>query len=269
MQTKSNEESNSGEDEPRISEIYARWTLNCIVDIAHAVAIDFTTRPRQYKNIPDATSSLIEALWYRYGTDPAFPDREKRVLICEPLIGPSDGTGGSKTSQFHTIADSLRARAWDFSNRQVQTGEDNLRTAFLDDVIPFQSYLETHRDNAVVRNAASQLGNVFNTSVKILTDKSIAGVFGRPPPEVANWPLGASFDENGARVIEEISMALETEAGPISQSQFIVIQRIAYYGSKTISGVLAADLNPKSLDQIGPLISAAYSWKTALDALGS
>jgi hypothetical protein len=265
---KKNDVSVYDDNHPEIAHLYARWTLDNVIEFAHAVAIDFTKRPRQYKSVTASVATAVEGLWYRYGTDPDFPDPAQRKLICEPLIGGSDGRQGAKSSQFHTIAGSLRKRAWDFSNRQVQTGENNLRAAFLDDAITFRSYLETLQDNAVVRNGNRQVSRAFDLCIGILTDRAIAGVFGRPPSEAKSWPLGESFDENGARLIEEISMALQPEAGKVSQSEFVVCQRIAHYGASTIAGVLSYELSPSRLEAIDPLISQAYRWKTAIDAFG-
>lgn len=258
-----------GGDVPRIAGIYARWTLDYVVKAARAIALDFTRRPRQYKSVPSEIAGTLEEMWFHYGNDPGFPDYAQREMICMPLVGESEGGAGEKTAQFHTSAAALRARAWDFSNRQVTTGEDNLRVAFLDDLVPFRSYLETMRDNVVVTNGSRQQNHVFDHAVSILENNAVAGVFGRPAPSVAGWPLGASFDETGARLIEEISMALEIESGPVSQSRFIVLQRVAHYGALTISGALAADIEPSPLDSVDPLISVAYSWHTAISALGT
>lgn len=257
--------------QPALAEIYAAWTLDCVVQSARAVALDFAQRPRQYKNVSDEAASAVEAMWFVYGKTPNYPDDSQRGMIAMPLVGGAEGAPATdRSAQFHVTAGALRARAWDFSNRQVTTGEDNLRQAFLDDLVPFRSYLETMRDNAVVRNGLRQISAIFGTAVTVLKDPAVAGVFGRPAPEGASWPIGpASFDATGARLVEEVTLALETAHGPVSQSRFLVLQRAAHYGALTITGALAADLAPAERDATDPLITVAYSWKTAIDALAS
>ncbi|MBU3032265.1 hypothetical protein [Paracoccus marinaquae] len=255
--------------QPAIGAIYARWTLDCISESARAVALDFTRRPRQYKRVPEQTALAIEELWYAYGNAPGFPDRDQRSMICVPLVGPCATKEDDMDSQFRKSAASLRDRAWDFSNRQVTTGEDNLRRAFLDDLIPFRSYLESMQENAVVNNGARQLDKLFQTSVGILKDDMVASVFGRPAPTIADWPLGNSFDETGSRLMEEISLALDGDKPKMTQSRFLVLQRIAFHGAKTIANALTQDLEPGDPEKADPLIGTAYSWKTAIDALGS
>lgn len=113
-----------------ISDMYARWTLDCVVEAASAVATDFVNRPRQYTFVTDGIADALENLWYRSGTDRDYPDASKRLMIFTPLLGPSDGKVGDHVSQFHHNSGALRERARAFTERQVQTGEDNLRQAF-------------------------------------------------------------------------------------------------------------------------------------------
>lgn len=122
----------------------------------------------------------------------------------------------------------------------------------------------------MVRNGDRQTRNIFNVSTSILSDNVVTGVFGRPPTDRPGWPLDErSLDDKGARVVEEITKTLETSHGMVSQSQFIVMQRIGLYGAATINGVLNVNLRPRDLSDNDGLIQLAYSWKTALDALVS
>lgn len=258
---------------PLIADMYARWTLDLICEAVHAIASDFVNRPRQYTSLPGDTAPgntpvILEDFWYRSGTDPTFPDFAKRQLIFTPLLGPSDGRAGEHGSQFHDNSSALRERARAFTERQVETGEENLRRAFLDEVATFKSYLSTLVGNTVVENGDRQTRGIFEAAVSVLFDNAVSGVFGRPPATTQGWPLDSkSLEDNGARLIEEVSNTLQLTDGIVTQSQFIVMQRIALYGAGTLSGVLSADIAPKNLSENDPLIQVAYSWKTALDAL--
>ncbi len=254
---------------PVVADMYERWTLDCIIEVAQAITTNFVERPQQYRNVPENIANIIQDLWYRSATDPQFPDMTKRQMIFEPILGPSDSKPGPHTSQFHMDGAALRERSRAFTERQVETGEDNLRRAFLDTAVTLRSYLETLVENRVVTIGDKQTKNIFDNATQVLLDITIAGVFGRPPSSVANWPLVGSFDDNGARLIEEATAALGTSSGPISQSKFIVFQRIAHFGAETIRGVLAANLSPTTSEDIDPLIQVTYRWKTALDELST
>src|SRR5262249_34635649 len=72
-----------------VADTYARWTLDCLVEIAYAISIDFVSRPQLYQSddIPDDIVNL-RAL---YGTDPDFPNTAQRQLMMTPVFGRSDG----------------------------------------------------------------------------------------------------------------------------------------------------------------------------------
>lgn len=158
--------------EPLIADMYERWTLDyAIIKVVQAIARDFYSRPRQYRQVKDdipenrqvkdTIPEILQNFWYLSGTDPDFPDMQKREMVFWPILGHSDGMkmgtpnnmkmGDKQTSQFHMNATALREIADAFANRQVTTGVDALRRAFRDAVITFRSYLEPHVENAVVR----------------------------------------------------------------------------------------------------------------------
>lgn len=262
-----------------IANMYERWTLDCVIGLAKAIAQDFVSRPRQYKAVDPEIAKILEDLWYRCDNDPKFPGKEKRPYIFGSVLGQSDGSYSyhdeiSGGHQFHSAASDLRERARAYSERQVETGEDNLRTAFVDSLTVFRAYLITFQNNIVVTQGDRQTLNVFNASSSILKDPKIAAVFGREPvneEDSPSWPLNGIFDENGAQIIEEVSSILENDSGAISQNQFTVMQRIGFYGAKTIEGAVSAskssDLRSEiSIEDVKDLIKSAYSWKTALDA---
>ena len=119
----------------------------------------------------------------------------------------------------------------------------------------------------------TQTDNVFKRAAEVLTTSEVTGVFGRTPSGQTGWPLASTFDDNGAQVIEEVSKALQTRVGLISQSDFIVMQRIATFGANTLRLVLGdpdpSTINIKPPTDLDDLIQEAYRWKTALDAFGT
>jgi hypothetical protein len=49
-----------------IGDMYARWTLDCVIEIAHAVSIDYVARPEFYRgsDVPDNIADLRSSYGY-------------------------------------------------------------------------------------------------------------------------------------------------------------------------------------------------------------
>src|SRR6266581_3771581 len=43
---------------PIIGDMYERWTLDCIIEVVQAIAMDFVIRPRQYGGVPPNISEI-------------------------------------------------------------------------------------------------------------------------------------------------------------------------------------------------------------------
>ncbi|MDD5322008.1 MAG: hypothetical protein PHD43_15635 [Methylococcales bacterium] len=289
---------------PLIATMYERWTLDCIIELVQIIAKDFVYRPRQYREAPPNISEILQNFLFLTGTEPKFPNWMQRSMTFEAILGSSDGIGMGKETknstpmavaagaeaginapaegaQFKMESARLRETARAYTERQVTQGEGQLLQAFLDEGITLQSYLRPIDDkNNVVIIGNTQTKAIFDAAVLVLRDQSVAGRFGRPPATQKTWPLGGALDENGSLLIQEIgkvliqSMTPPATLMPISQNKFAVMQRIASYGSLTITDVLRANFpaDPgESLEsrknRFEPLIGAAYSWKTALDSL--
>ena len=222
-----------------VADMYGRWTLDCVIEVARSVSLDFVSRPRHYRRIPEETATALENFKALVGNHPYWPDQAQRAAIYGALIGDSDGrTGTDRTAQFHQASIALRAAAIAYAERVYDTGEDMLRQAFLDAAVTLKSYLNTLQGRSVTLGHA-QTGAIFQAAVGVLSDQEVARVFGLPPAPGGDWPLAGTYDGDGAYLIEEITRVLHpTTAGLMSQRQFIVMQRIAYYGSQTIDWIL-------------------------------
>lgn len=292
--TKVNQDTVNQTQPPLIANMYERWTLDYIIELAQVIAMDFVNRPRQYREVPPNVSEILQNFRFLTGTDPKFPNRMQRSMAFEAILGSSDGapmavaagTGAgmntaAEGAQFKMQSARLRETARAYTERQVTQGEGQLLQAFLDEGVTLQSYLRPVDDeNNVVIIGNAQTKAIFDDAVRVLRDKTVAGRFGRPPATQETWPLGGALDENGSLLIQEIGKVMiqgmmpPATLMPISQNKFDVMQRIASYGALTITGVLRANFpaDPgESLasrkERFEPLIGAAYSWKTALDNL--
>lgn len=302
--TKVNQDALSQKNPPLIATMYERWTLDYIIELVQLISLDFVCRPAQYRLVSQDISEILQDFRFLTGTDPKFPSRMQRSMTFEATLGLSDGIGmvmetknssptagvagtGSVMSitpegaQFKKMSAELRERARAYTERQVTQGEGQLLQAFLDAGVTIQSYLRPIDDeNNVVIIGNTQTKAIFDKAALVLRDKTVSGRFGRPSATRDTWPLGGLLDGNGSLLIQEIGKVLiqgmmaASTLMPLSQNKFDVMQRIASYGSLTISGVFDGSFSADPEESLASrkerfesLISAAYSWKTALDTL--
>ncbi len=245
---------------PLVATAYERWTLDSIIELVQLIAIDFVNRPRQYREVPQNTSELLQKFRLLTGADLRLPSQMHRSMTFEAILGPSDavrsdtkgsgpavavGSTAAEGAQFKMASARLRDAARAYTERQATQGEGQLLQAFVDEALTLQSYLRPiDDDNSVVVGGSAQTKAIFDDAVLVLRDKTVAGRFGRPPATQKAWPLNGALDENGSLLIQEISKVLIPGTTPpspltaISQNKFTVMQRVASYGALTIAGVL-------------------------------
>ncbi|MCP4307706.1 MAG: hypothetical protein GY788_23095 [bacterium] len=252
-----------------VAEMYSLWTLDCIVDVAHAVALDFVKRPRHYRRVPGQVAIVLEQIKAWTGNQPEWPDNEQRAAIFGAILGASDAkAGGDRTEQFHLASAALREAAAAFAERVYDTGVAMLRQRFSDSVITLRAHLKT-LEGRVVTLGYKQTRAIFDNSRSVFANAEVAAAFGLPPAPGNDWPLAGTFSGDGAYLIEEITRVLRPEStGLVPERQITVLQRIADYGQSTIAGVMNDSGGWDSDDCIDGLIRDAYSWMAALRDLG-
>src|SRR5437773_4292122 len=73
--------------------MYKRWTLDCVVNIAYAVSLDFSQRPELYQEVGNATADKLTQLQSDVGYEANFPNVNTRQILMSPIFGESDGHG--------------------------------------------------------------------------------------------------------------------------------------------------------------------------------
>jgi hypothetical protein len=251
-----------------IPDIYARWTLDCVVEAALAIANDYRTRYRQYRDVPDVVARLLADMKSKVGADPKWPNKDQRTAMVLPLLGPSDADTDTELSgPFCEAAKAVRAAAIAYSERVYDTGEPMLRQAFVEAARQFHAYLTT-LGGSVVANADEDTEPMFEKSRRVLSAEGVAKAFGLPAAPADSWPVPDPIDNrkrgyldgNGAYLIEEVARVLQDGKG-IAQQQFLALQRAAVAGARTINAVLN---NEQEKLDLTDLIGDAYSWSTAL-----
>lgn len=244
-----------------IGQLYARWTLDCLIEIGYAVSVDFVARPQLYlsDDIPDS----IVALRMSYGTDSRFPNTAQRQAMMMPVFGRSDGRipdASTATEPFHLACKKLFDAFSAFSERVTETGIAMLFERVRSALVPLRAHLEGLEGRSL-RLSAQQIQSISNTVTGILKATEIARVFSVSPAD-DKWPFN-STDPNGAKLIENVGSKLPLpQECKLDYTRFILLQRVAQEGARTLPLVLTTDL--ASEQALLTLITHGYTWGTSL-----
>ncbi len=248
----------------KLGELYKRWTLDCIVDLAYAVSRDFSNRPEFYQKIKSADK--LTELQGNYGFNPSFPGKDIRSSLMLPIFGESDGTGSRNDgSQSQTYRLPVLTAAADFSENAQPTGFPMLRERIRSSIVPFKTHM-VDLVGASLDQTTERMQNIFDISQVILKDPGVFGVFGINNIDPKS-PL-ESYDPQFAKLIQNITSQLpDMPHGIISREQFVRMQRIGDKGGESITMILEKDIenDDKLLEQ---LIAQLYAWGSDLGLVG-
>jgi len=245
---------------------YQRWTLDCVVKIAHAVALDFSDRPELYQQIADDTAAKLVDLEANYGFDANFPDVAIRQRLMKPIFGESDGYGsGNDGSTFQTYRSPVLAAAADFAENAQPTAFPMLRERVRSEIEPFKTHM-VDLEGASLSQTERRTTFIFDIAQTILKDPNVFVVFGINGAIDPAWPL-QSLDPQGAKLIEKITTQLTDLPGVITRENFVHLQRIGEKGFQSIRIILDTDIEDPKFD-IDPLITELYAWGSSLRLVG-
>jgi hypothetical protein len=247
--------------------MYKRWTLDCVVTIAHAVAMDFSDRPELYRQVADAIAANLTELQASYGFQANFPDMPIRQRLMKPIFSESDGHGsGNDGSAFQTYRLPVLAASADFAENAQPTGFPMLRERVKNELVAFKTEM-VNLQGASLSQTDSRMAFIFDIAQTILKDPSVFAVFGINASVDPAWPL-ESTDPQGAELIEKITTQLaDLPYGVISSEMFVHIQRIAEKGFQSIRIILDTNIEDPKFD-IDPLITELYAWGSELRLVG-
>lgn len=243
-----------------LADLYARWTLDVVVEIAHAVSRDFVARPEFYK--ADGIAEGIVDFRMEYGSRAGLPDQAQRLEISHPLFGPSDGYPlDAASDKFRALRKPLFDACTVYAERSIADAGASMRQAVLSALELFQPYLKAF-DGASVRRSHAQIVSVSDLAFAILRSPGVAQVFGVAPPPAAGWPLDAN-DAAGALLIRAIGEKLELPGQQkLNEEAFQRVRRVAQEGKGAIEAILSEEgAKPDGLDG---LITRIYTWAVAI-----
>jgi hypothetical protein len=248
--------------------MYKRWTLDCVVTIAHAVALDFSRRLELYQQVADDIAAKLTELQANYGFQADFPDMPIRLRLMQPVFGGSDGQGsGNDGSAFQTYRFPGLLAANDFNLNAQPTAFPGLREAVRSALVPFKTHMDD-LDGASLRQTERRMTSILDIAQSVLKDSSVFAVFGINASINPAWPL-ESTDPHGAQMIENITTQLpDLPYGVISREMFVHIQRIAEKGFQSIRIIEDNNIEDPAFD-IDPLITELFAWGFELKLVGS
>lgn len=233
--------------------------LDCLIDLAHCISLDFFDRPQLYRDVDDDVVRDLTELRARYGYREDFLSREQRHEILTGIFGADEGASGADS--FPALRDQLLAAVAAFVERVFDTSEQMLRAAVRVMHVYLKDYLQDVTGASVGWSRMVGLPAINARSYRILRDPQIAGRFGVNREPGIDWPV--AVDANGSKLVEQISgtpMRVPTEH--ISRGMFNDKQQLALRGAEALATIIDYGGEPDAAT-VDLLITKCYSWYAA------
>jgi hypothetical protein len=242
--------------------------LDCLIDLAYSVSLDFFDRPQLYRDVPDDVVRDLTELRARYGYREDFLSGEQRHEILAGVFGGDEGTSGppsgvlvSTADSFPALRDQLLAAVAAFVERVFNTSEQMLRAAVRVMHVYLKDYLQDVTGASVRWSRTVGFPAITTRSYRILRDPQIAGRFGVNREPGPDWPV--AVDANGSKLVEQISgTPMRVQSEHISRGLFNDKQQLALRGAEALATIIdyGGELDASSVDL---LITKCYTWYAA------
>jgi hypothetical protein len=247
-----------------IGDMYARWTLDCVIEIAHAVSVDYVARPEFYRG-SDVPDNIVD-LRTSYGYVRNYPNKAQRSDLNAPVLATSDGYTPPKggpivVDKFRQYREPLFKACIAYTERSVVDAASGLKEGVIQAMRYFPQYLRNFEGDSL-SSTYKQLRSVSELSFKILTSSTVSGAFGVAPPPKATWPLEID-DQKGSQLINVISDTLQLKDIGLNQEKFTKLRAIAQEGGEALEAALLTD--PISDPHFEALVAKVYSWAKSLE----
>jgi hypothetical protein len=256
-------------DERAVAGLLFYKELDCLVDLAHRVSLDFFDQPQLYRDVPAEIVADLMALRTRYGYQEQFLSREQRQAIFAGVFGDDEGAGlmnGAAATpaaySFTALRDQLLAAAAAFAERVFNTSEDMLRAAVRVMHVYLKDYLLDVTGASVQWSRGIGLPAISDLCYRILRDSQIAARFAVNEAVGAEWPF--AVNANGSKLVEQISLTpMRAPMQPISRGAFNDKQQLALRGAEALAAVIDYKDNDPNRDRTDQLITRCYTWYAA------
>jgi hypothetical protein len=262
-------------EEPRqIAGLYFYQILDCLVDLAYFVSMDWRQRPQLYRDLGQPSIALaLAGLNAHYGTQIDSLSPNQRNQIYAPIFGNWNWNGSSSSgcSSFPGLRDSLIQAATEFAQRQSDTGVEMLKEGVRTAHRPFKDYLVGLQGESVRFSKERALFEFTErTCYPILRSQAVAAVFGIAKRASSGYPYATDPAEDV--LIEEISRqvaSVDSSQTPITRAQISSLQRAALRGAEAIASVIDFEEADASGEELDLMITRLYTWGTALATMNA
>ena len=227
-----------------LGRLFQQWALDFVIEAVRAVAHDYGKNPDAYRELPDEVGAGLDEFRTKVGVNPEWPRIAERNATYEAQLGEWFWEGSAAfrlavVTYVEKSSDATRAIAM-----QAVTGA----------VDAFRVQLEARGGQGRRSVPATPM---FQAAVNLLRSPQLAQVFNEDPAPGDPWPFGGAVDAAGANLIGTIAKKLFPPlGGRMSSYQFLLLQRVADHGARTLSRIL--DDSP--LDAV---MEPAYAWSIA------
>jgi hypothetical protein len=250
-----------------IGDFYARWTLDCLIDIARAVSADYVARPDYYKGA-DVPVHIAD-LWISYGYVKDYPNKQQRSALTAAVFGASDGypadKGTTDTGNFRQMRDPLFKACIAYTRSSIADPPKGLKGDVISAMTYFPPWLRNFAGDSL-NSSVEQLKSISELSYGILRSNTVSGVFGVSPPPQEGWPLETD-DQRGAQLINAISNTLQLKDMGLSPDKATRLRNMAEEGSEALQAILLDD--PTSDGNFESLVSNVYLWAKSIETYWS
>jgi hypothetical protein len=255
-----------------VAGLYFYLKLDCLVDYAYRVAVDFFRRPELYRDLGEPSiNAKLARLGARYGSNERIPSQEQRDAIYLPIFGESSTYLTDGQSQFSRGRDGLVDAAAAFAERVFDDGVEMLRARVRTFHHTFKAWLIRLEGHSLQWSKEQALAGVTeNLAYSILRNSGVAAVFGISSPPSELWPY--TEDPNGDMLIEEISKQLVVATNShtaITREGISNRQRTALRGAEALATIITFDEGNSTDADLNLLITRCYTWGSALKSLPS
>ncbi|SRR6266567_2162263 len=257
--------------EPRqIAGLYFYQLLDCLVDLAYKVSVDFRKRPHQYQDLGDPSiPQRLAELNAKYGTEINFLAGGQRNEIYLPIFGSWDGSSASESDSFPHLRDELIQAATAFAERATNTGVEQLREVVRQAHRPLKDYLVGLQGDSVKFSKDKALSDeTEKTCYPILRSQGVAAVFGVTRKGGGQYPYATDPDED--KLVEDISkelMWVDKTQTYITRERISNLQRAALRGAEAIATAIDFEEANATDQDLDVLITKCYAWGKALSSL--
>lgn len=256
-------------DPRQIAALYFYQTLDCLIDLTYAVAVDFRKRPQLYRELGQASQhqSIAEILGRfnaQYGTEITVLSGIQRRDIYVPIFGDS------QDDSFSRLRQDLIAAAKAFAERSAESGIEMLRESVRSAHRPFKDYLLGLHGDSVRFHQRVLFEQTEKVCYPVLRSEAIGAVFGIAKRSAAEYPYQTDPAED--LLVEGISSQLSAGDGAkwyLTREKISNLQRAALRGTEAIATAIdyqEAESGQTDVD-LDLLISKCYTWGSCLSSL--